>query len=199
MRLLAAILITFVAAFAAGCGSADDPAAPQIYPVREATDPLPRLPRGFEPYLSFSRGLHFARPPGWRVRERSRSIELRAPDGLVVLSLSVDRTDEALQEDLKTFPGRVFSVLSGYAGRLDPSEPRAFRHAYEAFAVEGHGVAAKNGLEQNLRVIALRHDGVAVITAVLAENAKLTTRSEARDALEILASMRTRPPATAAR
>jgi len=191
---LIAILVTlgFI-----GCGSSDEP-APEVNRVEETADPLPSLDRGFHPYVSRSRGLAFGRPPGWGVKELERAVELRAPDGMVVASFSADRTEEALADDLQGFPGRVFSALEGYEGTLDPSEPRLLKHRYEAVQVKGEGVAAENGLKQDLRVIVLRRKGAVLVTAVIAENAKVGAPAEVRQALEVVATLRTRPPATAA-
>lgn len=180
------------------CGSSEEPLDPEVRLVEETADPLPRLERGYQPYVSRSRGLAFGRPPGWEARELDRAVELRAPDGLVVVSLSADRTSEALAANPQGFPGRVFAALEGYEGTLDPSEPRPLKHRYEAVQVTGRGVAAENGLEQALRVIVLRRKGVAVVTAVIAENAKIGAPAELRQALEMVATLRTRPPEAAA-
>src|SRR5688572_11472323 len=120
---LTALAAAFVLALGA-CGSDDEPQAPQVERQPETAEELPKLPRGYEPYISRVNGLALGRPPGWEARERGVATILTAPDELVVMSLSVDRTDPAVAADPRTLAVRTFSALTGYEGELDPSEPR---------------------------------------------------------------------------
>jgi len=189
-RLLA---LAIASAVLAGCGSDGEPAPPDVVRKIETAEELPKLPRGFEPYVSRVNGLEFGRPPGWRAAERGIATLLTAPDKLVVMSLSADRTDEALAGDPKTLAVRTFAALEGYEGKLDPSEPRRFKHRYDAFQVEGEGVAASTGVRQRLRVVVFVREGTTVVTAVIAENAKEKAPAEVHQALETLRTLRTRP------
>jgi hypothetical protein len=183
-----------VAALALGaCGSDDEPVAPQVERVPETVEELPKLPRGFEQTVSRVNGLSFGRPPGWSAKTKGVATLLTAPDGLVVMSLTVDRTDEALAGEPPVAATETFSVLQGYEGELDPSEPRPFRHRYEAAQAEGEGVAADTGVPQRLRVVVLEREGVAVVTAVIADNAKERAPAEVRQAVQALRTVRTRP------
>jgi hypothetical protein len=177
----------------AACGSDDEPAPPTVERQTETAQELPKLPRGYERYISRVNGLGFGRPPGWKATERGTATLLTAPDKLVVMSLSVDRTDEALAGDPRTLAVDTFQALEGYEGELDPSEPRRFKHRYDAFQAEGRGVAASSEVPQALRVIVLEREGVAVVTAVLAENAKEKAAFEVRQALDTVRTVRTRP------
>jgi hypothetical protein len=188
---VAAILIT---TFVIGaCGSEDEPAPPEVQRKPETAEELPKLPRGYEPHIARVNGLALGRPPGWDAKEKGIATRLTAPDELVVMSLSVDRTDEALAADLRTLAVRTFSALQGYEGKLDPSEPRPFEHRYDAYVVRGEGVATETGVRQRLRVIVFEREGVAVVTALIAENAKVGARAEVDQALEALDTLRTRP------
>jgi hypothetical protein len=175
------------------CGSDDQAEAPEVQRQAETVDELPKLPRGFEPHVSRINGLALGRPPGWKATERGVATFLIAPDELVVMSLSADRSDEALAGDPETLALRTFGALEGYEGELDPSEPTRFRHKYDAFEVEGPGVSVETGVRQNLRVIVLEREGSTVVTAVVAENAKEKAPAEVRQALESLRTLRTRP------
>jgi hypothetical protein len=189
---IVAIVAGFVLALGA-CGSDDEPAAPEVERLPETADALPKLPRGYEPYISRVSGIAIGRPPGWEARDRGIAATLTAPDQLVVMSLSADRTDQAVAADPRTLAVRTFQALDGYEGELDPTEPRPFKHPYEAYEARGEGVAASTGVRQRLRVIVLRREGTAVVTAVIAENAKIGARAEVEQALDAVSTLRTRP------
>jgi hypothetical protein len=184
--------LTLVLALAA-CGSDEEVQPPEVQRQAETVDDLPKLPRGFEPHISRINGLALGRPPGWKATRKGVATFLIAPDKLVVMSLSADRSDEALAEGPETLAVRTFGALEGYEGVLDPSEPTPFKHEYDAYEVEGQGVSVKTGVRQNLRVIVLEREGATVVTAVVAENAKEKAPAEVRQALESLRTLRTRP------
>jgi hypothetical protein len=188
-----AILALALALSVAACGSDEPEAPPSVPRATETVDDLPKLPRGFEEEISRVNGLTFGRPPGWKVTEKGIATLLRAPDELVVVSLAADRTDEAVGADPRELAVRTFQVLEGYKGELDPSEPRAFKHPYDAYEVRGEGVAASTGVRQRLRVIVLRREGMAVVTAVIAENLDEKAPYEVDQALETVRTLRTRP------
>jgi hypothetical protein len=193
LYMLAALAVG-LAAWLAACGDDDDDAAPPpVERKQETAEELPKLPRGFEPHLSRANGLILGRPPGWKATNRGIATLLIAPDKLVVMSLTADRTDAALAADPRALATDTFQVLEGYKGRLDPSEPRRFKHRYEAYAVKGEGVAADTGVPQRLRLIVLRRKGATIVTAVIAENAKVKAPEEVDQALEALRTLRTRP------
>ena len=175
------------------CGSDDEPQAVDVEHRPETAQGLPKLPRGFEPETSRVNGLAFGRPPGWSMGTDGVATQLTAPDQLVVMSLTADRSDEALAGDPATLAARTFASLEGYEGELDPSEPRRFKHRYDASEVRGEGVSASTGLPQRLRVVVLEREGVAVVTAVIAENANERAPAEVEQALDTLRTLRTRP------
>jgi len=193
VRTILASVVVVLALGLAACGSDDEAQAPDVERKPETTQELPKLPHGFEAEASRVNGLAFGRPPGWSVDEEGVATQLLAPDELVVMSLTADRTDEALAGDPATLATRTFTALQGYEGELDPSEPRRFKHRYEASEVRGEGVSASTGVPQRLRVIVLEREGVAVVTAVIAENAKEKAPAEVEQALDTLRTLRTRP------
>jgi hypothetical protein len=185
--------LVILALAVAGCGSDDSPAAPAVDRKTETIDPLPKLPPGFEPHISHVNGLAIGRPPGWTAKEVGTTTVLTAPDKLVVMSLLADRTTEQLAADPSVLVVRTFHVLEGYEGALDPSEPKRFEQPYEAFEVKGTGVSTQTGVRTRLRVVVLEREGVALVTAVIAENAKVGAPAEVVQALEALRTLRTRP------
>lgn len=190
----AAIAATFALAIA-GCGEKDEPVAPTVDPVAqtETIDELPNLPRGWEPHLNRAAGFALGRPPGWSVRDDGSVTRLTAPDELVVAAISADRTGEALDLEPGEFATATARALSGYKRSPEPSRPRPFDHRYDAAQVKATGVAAKSGVRQDVRVVVIRRDELAVVTGVVAANAERNSGPELRAALAALATVRTRP------
>lgn len=186
-----AAVVVGLALLATGCGD-DGPAGPDVVRQEETVERQPKLPRGWERVVNDTAGLEFGRPPGWEVAEAAVLTVIRAPDGLTVLSMTIDRTSEAIAEEPKSFVTRTAELLPGYSRPLDFSKPRRFAHRYEAAIVRASGVA--EGVRQNVRVIALRRKGVATVTAVVAANAGERTGPQVRQALRALKTVRTRPP-----
>ncbi len=193
MRTILAAWATVLALALTACGSDDEPVAPDVERKPETVEELPKLPRGYEPYFSRVNGLALGRPPGWKATDEGVATLLTAPDKLVVMSLSADRSDEALAGDPRTLAVRTFSALEGYEGELDPSEPKPFKHRYDGAQVEGEGVAASSGVPQRLRLVVLEREGATVVTAVIAENAREKAPAEVKQALDSLRTLRTRP------
>src|SRR5688572_20394655 len=93
-RAIASLAALCVLAFGA-CGEDDEPAPPQR--PRETVDKLPELPPDWKPYVNRQVGFAIGRPPGWRAEHRGGSTLLRSPDRLVAVSISADRTLEAVE------------------------------------------------------------------------------------------------------
>jgi hypothetical protein len=111
----------------------------------------------------------------------------------VTLSVSVDRTDEALRlspADAATRTAEAISARS-FAGRLESRRPRPVKGHYRGASVEGEGRSGK--LEQTLEVFALQREQLAAITAVIAANSEEDADAGVELAEKALASLRTRP------
>lgn len=193
MRARILALILPAAALLAACG-ADEPEPGESEPrPAETAEELPRLPRGWEPHANPAAGFALGRPPGWSAREDGAITVLTAPDELVVVSISADRTSEALELEPGEFARATLGALAGYEPSLDAARTERFGHRYAAAEARANGVAAKSGVRQEVRVIAMRRDRLAVITAVLAANAERRTAAEQAQALQALRTLRTRP------
>ena len=179
----------------AGCGGDGEeaPATPDRPQAVEAADELPALPRGWEPFANPGAGVALGRPPGWKADEDGTVTRLTAPDELVVVSISADRTNEAFDLPPGEFARQTAAALTGYREPLEPSRPKPFRHRYDGAQVAARGVAAKSGVRQDVRVVVIRRDGLAVVTAVVAANAEPGSAAEVRAALQALETLRTRP------
>ena len=85
--------------------------------------------------------------------------------------------------------------MPGYKKPLEADKSKTFDHPYEGAIAEAKGVSKKTGVHQQVRVIVLERKGVAVVTAVIAENAERTSASaEAKQAEQVIKTLRTRPP-----
>jgi hypothetical protein len=159
--------------------------------IEETVERQPNLPRGWERIVNLTAGINFGRPPGWDLADDGVLTVIRAPDELVVLSITIDRTTEAIAASPRAFVAQTASLLPGYETPLDFTGPRSFRHHYQGAVVQATGRADR--VRQRVRVIALRRKGVAMITAVVAENAKVGAPREVRQALASLRTLRTQP------
>jgi len=194
MRLRRPLAVAAAGLLAAGCGSDDEPAPEPVERKDETAQKLPKLERGYEEFVNRAAGVAFGRPPGWAAKERGAVTTLTAPDELVFAAITIDRTDDALGENPKAFATQTAELLPGYEKPLDPGKAKPFKHSYEGAIVDAKGTAKKSGVPQRVNVIVLERAGVAVVTAVIAENAERNVGAESKQALETISTLRTRPP-----
>ena len=184
---LAVCLVLAVAALAAGCGS-DDPEPPQR--PAETVDKLPKLPPGWKPYVNHRAGFAIGRAPGWRPRRRGTTTLLTSPDRLVAVSISADRSSEAIEFPLDDYAEQATEALR--FGHIDARRPHRFKADYNAEAVEATG-RTRSGPRQRLTFIALRRDHVATYAVLVARNAERDTRYYDQEALRMIRTLRGRP------
>lgn len=187
------VLCLLAAALLGACGSDDPEPAPRAGRTVETAHELPKLPRGWTPYANAAAGFALGRPPGWAVQGEGIVARLTAPDELVAMTLSADRTSEALALEPGDYATQTLAALEGYERPLEPSAARPFPHRYEAAQTHASGVAAGSGVRQDVRVVVIRRAGLATVTAVMAANAKRAPAAEVADALQALRTLRTRP------
>lgn len=192
-RALASVVLAATALLGA-CGSDDSepPSSDAPRPV-ETAEELPRLPRGWEPHTNRAAGFALGRPPGWAARDNGTATTLTAPDELVVLTISADRTADALGLAPTDFATATIGALQGYEKPPEPGAARRFRHRYDAAWVRAEATAARTGVRQELAVVVVRREELAVVTAVVAASARHTAAAERRDALRAVRTVRTRP------
>ena len=179
-----------------GCGGGANEAQPrEVKRVEEEIHKLPALPPGYEEFVNSDAGIAFGRPPGWKVVAEGSKTTLVAPNELVSATITVDRTDEALNLEPKRFATDVATIVRGYEEPLELTRPKPFQHRYDGAIVQARGVAKGSGVAQRLRVVVLERKGAAVVTATVFENAAQDAEAEVKQALEVLETLRTRPPA----
>jgi len=195
MRFRVFLLAALAGLLVSGCGSDDAPAPKPVERKEETADKLPQLKRGYEEFVNRAAGIAFGRPPGWSAKDKGAVTTLTAPDELVSATITIDRTDDALGGDPKAFATETAELLPGYEKPLDPGKAKPFAHEYEGAIAGAKGVAKKSGVPQTVQVIVLERKGVAVVTAVIAANAKRgAADAESKQALQAIKTLRTRPP-----
>jgi hypothetical protein len=201
MRRCALALLVAISVAAAGCGgddSEDTSVPPPPSERAETVQKLPKLPDGWKRYENRRGGFVVGLPPGWKASKRDREPTslIRSYDRLVAISISPDRTPEGLDLDLDQFATRAIDSLSGLERRASPSAPRAYEHRYEAVRSTVEGKESDSGVRQRVSVIVLRRDLLVTFTVVIAANADQRARPSERLAGEVVATLRSRPPAT---
>jgi hypothetical protein len=197
MAAAAALLV----AVAAGCGEREEP-EPTTIPVLERPEQVPKLPGGWKVVMVPEQGLELGLPPGWRKGRKclakkappGTATVLCSPDKLLTLSITADRTDEALELPPEDFALRVMAGLNeNYQRPLKPGKPKPFKAHYDGAKVRASGKVAK-GVRQDVSVIVLRRDDIANITAVIAKHAARATSQHTKFAERTLRTLRSQPP-----
>jgi hypothetical protein len=186
---LALTLLAVVVGLGA-CGEKDEPT---ITKPAETVDEAPELPKRWTRLVSRAGGFSVGVPPGWKARNRGGTALLRPKDRLVVVSITADRSAEALGAGLDDYAEETAKRLPGLRNlRLKPAGP--FEGArYPGFAVRGTGTA-KGGVRERLLVVVMRRPELAAYVALVASNARAPARRE-RQAKRILRTLTGRPVA----
>lgn len=187
---LAALLLP-----AGGCGDGADDAPPEPPPPPpETIDRVRELPDRWKVRANRPGGFAFGLPPGWRARNRGISTLVRSFDRLVAVSISPDRTDEAIEVPLADFVTRALVALPGFEAELAPQGQGRFQHRYRGIEARAAGTATRSGIRQRVRVIVLRRDRLVTFTIVIAANVEGGRASE-RVAERMVRTLRSRPVA----
>lgn len=167
----------------------------------ERPESVGKLPPGWTVEENKPQGFELGVPPGWRKgaeclkggAEPPAVTVLCSPDKLVTLSVTADRTDEALELKPAEFAARTMEGLAESYDGLEPGRPHAVKGHYDGAAVEGTGKAVGTGVRQDVTVVVLRREGAANFTAVIAANADKPTEPAVRFAERSLATLRSGP------
>ena len=202
-RLARAAAIVAAAALVAvgiGCGEREEPEPTTTTPV-ERPQHVPKLPDQWSVVKVPDEGFAVGKPPGWKRGEAcfakhaspGTATVLCSPDRLLTLSISADRSNEALEITPEEFATRTMAALSAnYQTPLDPGKPKRFAGPYTGVEVRASGKAA-GGVRQDVSVVVLRRDDVAVFTAVIAANAAKATHQHREFAVRALHTLRSQP------
>jgi hypothetical protein len=116
---------------------------------------------------------------------------LRSPDRLVAISISADRTLEAVEFPLSDFVVGAAEALPGYR-RLKVGRARPFTAKYAARSVRATGI--ENGVRQRMLFVALRRKGVVTYPVLVARNDEKRSGYYYDEGLRMVRTLRGRPP-----
>lgn len=212
-RPLAIALAVALAAGLLACGEKDEPEAPGSTVATgpgsggaegsDSGEEPAELPDGWRREVNAEAGFTIGVPPGWQVRstDGGQGSILASPDELIVMTVTADRTEGALQLPLNEFATRTAEAFgSEVVGRerfkkLEVTRPAPFRDTYDAVAVRAIGTSKRSGVRERLFVVVLRREGEAAYVVVSRENAEQSEPVGRDDVKAIIRSLRGRPPA----
>jgi hypothetical protein len=181
-----------------GCDDDSESPAPEPEPP-----PAPRpvetrhkvgdLPGGWKVQVNQAGGFALGLPPGWNAADRGISTSVRSFDRLVAVSITPDRTAEALEIPLKDFATRALAALPGFERELEPGPARRFRGRYQGIEVRGTGTAAESGVRQRVRLVVLRRNAIVIFTIVIASSTRPSARASENLAERMVRTLRSRP------
>jgi len=200
-RLLAVVACLALAGCGGDEGEGDAPEETTTTQKAEKPESVRGLPPGWTVERNRPQGFSIGAPPGWRSggdclkggAEVPSVTILCSPDKLVTLSVSADRTDEALEVDPAEFAARTLTGLADSYDGLKPGKVKPFKGHYDGATVSGTGEAVGTGVHQDVNVVVLRRDGVANFTAVIAANADQPTGPAVELADESVETLRSQP------
>lgn len=190
-RPILAVLAT-ATALGAGCGGDGGGATTSTGPVETAD--RAKLPRSWSRHTNFDAGVSLGLPPLWRAADRGIRTVVHSPDQLLAISVTTDRTDEAIEFDLAEFATRVGDALPGFEGSSGLA-PKPFAHRYSAVS-KTVARGEVDGPAESLLLVILAREGLVKVTALTAWNAEKAPARDVRDARRILRTIRTRPIGT---
>ena len=178
------------------CGEKEEPTS---FPRPEETaDPLPPLPAGWKVQTNETQGFAFGLPRGWTAKvQRAGATRAVPADRAVAVSISADRTDEALAPPLRRYAPAVLRSLSGLR-LLSAPKVTAFGGIYDgvvagAAATAERAAGGGRSLRQRLRVYALRRPGVATLTILVARRSSVRADAHDAEVERLVRSVRLRP------
>ena len=179
-----------------GVGASDDDDSAPLAPPPETADPLPRLPNGWTASENDSIGVAVGLPPGWSEKVAGDKTTLRAPGSTVVVSVTADRSGEALHADLTDYALRIAEDLQGETVvSIDPNsiEQPEGGPGYEVASVTANATREGDGAGRTLQVVVVRRPELAAYPMLIASGDNVDPAELRPIVNEIVASLRGRP------
>jgi hypothetical protein len=164
-----ALAIALTVLVGCGGGNSDSGTSTTAHPA-ETTEPPAKPPRGWQKYISPVAGFSVSVPPAWTVEPSGGSTLLRSPDKVVAISITADRTDEALNTPLESYAAETLKNLDGFTG-LTPTGVRPYKAQYPAAIATADGKLASSGVKQRLTLVVLRREGISAYPVLASRNA----------------------------
>ncbi len=183
--------VTVLALAAPGCGPG--PTTAQQSTRAETPQKPAKPPGGWHRRFDRTHGYSISVPPGWATHSGGSASLYRSPDGLVAVSVSVDRTPGAFRVSPAAFARRTLRALKGYRRKLEPGPAHDISHTPLDAAIAGAtGVTKKGGVREEVEAAVLRRDHLVNYTAVIVANGAAPPQ-ELADARVFAASIRDQP------
>jgi len=170
LGLLALVLLALAGCGGSGGGSGSTGHRASGTATVETADSPASLPRGWRTLVDRDGGFSIGVPQGWPAKINGPRLTLRAPKSSVVISLTADRSDEALSADPGELATAIGRGLQDRFSGLELDAPEPVRSAYEAVGVDATGTERSTGVRQTLRAIVVNRGGVAAYPILVAGN-----------------------------
>jgi len=198
----AAVAVAGVGGLAIWQLSDDEDEAPErSTPPPEIADPLPKLPPRWTRTVNRKGGFALGVPPGWSRKQAAARTTLRSPGSIVVVAVTADRTDEALNADLDEFAAGVLERLEPGADQQPLTDVPAPAPGYETAgavaideAASGQGGRAVVG-RKRLEAIVVRRIALAAYPILVASDAAVKRAQLDPLVRRIVRTLRGRPVA----
>lgn len=205
------MLAALLALLPLACGEKDEPdettgaqtGTTTSIDIDETVDDPAELPSGWQQETNAAAGFTVGVPPSWKVAPTrgGQGSVFTSPDGLIVMTVTADRTRGALQLPLEEFATRTAEAFgTEVVGRqrfedLKVTQPAPFEDFYDAVAVRAIGRSKASGQQERLFVVVVRREGQAAYVFVSRENAEQESPLSRDEVKGIIRSLRGRPPA----
>jgi hypothetical protein len=158
----------------AGCGSGGSGSSETTSTVRppETTERPAVPPKGWQKYVNLSVGFSISIPPGWEEGADGNSALIRSPDKVVAISVTADRTGEALDAPLESYASDTLKNLDGFSN-LMITGTRPYEAQYPAAIATADGTLTRSGVPERLTLVVLRREGIAAYPVLVTRNAKV--------------------------
>ena len=177
-----------------GCGSSSAP-APSAPP--ESPQAPPKPPPGWSTEISNNIGYGINVPPGWKITEHNDATLIRSPDHLVAVSITSDRTEDALSIPLDSYARGALKAIPGFRGGLEAESPKPLAGTpYDAIELDAHGIASSTGVTEQVTLVVMRRDeAVSFVAAIALNSDQPAAVRERATALRMVRTLRDQPVA----
>lgn len=169
--LTAAVAIAGLAGFGIWQLGEDDGERQELAPPSEISDPVFGLPRGWLKTANAAGGFGLGVPPGWSAKVVGAKTTLKSPGSGVVVSITADRSGEAVGAGLEGYAVGIAERLAGGATPRPAGTPKMLGPGYEAAAVQVTQGAASASPGQRLEVVVVRRPELAAYPILVASGA----------------------------